>query len=366
MSSTDLKLYDEDPIPIPIQKFVLVLVRGLYGDLHGLITEYLMKLRYARSETLAKRLGLENKQVLDILSSMRDVIASEEKIKDKTEDIKRFRHGPKKEFYYYINYETIREIYCYKKKKIFESLEEQKAQTSYECEKCKKQYTEYDIMFGNTRCRTCLDAEIIVVDREHHESQNFRLRQDFKTIARAYDECADIVIEAEDLPNVQKKKLIDLHPFDNKEALRTSKVSNFAPHKDNIREIHVDIGRKSSQENLTSISDSYVISYFLGCLYSNESETELVECGFRGSSLNHLHEFDGFQICYETTDDFTRATARVAGRVTEMPQVDRRSEDIMTDEEYVDYYHLRCAIIRNHICALFRSSSHLKNKKKIK
>jgi hypothetical protein len=29
-----------------------------------------------------------------------------------------------------------------------------------------------------------------------------RLRQDFKTIARAYDECADIVIEAEDLPNV--------------------------------------------------------------------------------------------------------------------------------------------------------------------
>jgi hypothetical protein len=124
--------------------------------------------------------------------------------------------------------------------------------------------------------------------------------------------------------------LIDLHPFDNKEALRTSKVldpfllifiiifsiffyrSNFAPHKDNIREIHVDIGRKSSQENLTSISDSYVISYFLGvrslffvnfvgksfglifyftwqCLYSNESETELVECGFRGSSLNHLH-----------------------------------------------------------------------------
>ncbi|KAJ3636316.1 hypothetical protein Zmor_008810 [Zophobas morio] len=112
-----------------------------------------------------------------------------------------------------------------------------------------------------------------------------RLRQDFKTIARAYDECADIVIEAEDLPNVQKKKLIDLHPFDNKEALRTSKVldpfllifiiifsiffyrSNFAPHKDNIREIHVDIGRKSSQENLTSISDSYVISYFLGVLH---------------------------------------------------------------------------------------------------
>jgi hypothetical protein len=122
-----------------------------------------------------------------------------------------------------------------------------------------------------------------------------RLRQDFKTIARAYDECADIVIEAEDLPNVQKKKLIDLHPFDNKEALRTSKVSNFAPHKDNIREIHVDIGRKSSQENLTSISDSYVISYFLGCLYSNESETELVECGFRGSSLNHLHEFVNFK-----------------------------------------------------------------------